>query len=74
MAVVTATARQLVPDAPDNTTANQVLHDVTSYLENNRLLVHNVKSASMVHNAPHPPLRPGDPPMTPLGTATYQGI
>ena len=43
MAVVTATARQPLPDARDNVRANQVLHDVTSYLESNRLLVQNVK-------------------------------
>ena len=35
MVVVTATAHQPLPDAPDNTRANQVPHDVTSYLEKN---------------------------------------
>ena len=74
MAVVIATARKPLPDARDNTRANQVLHNVTSYLENNRLLVHNVKSATMVHNAPHPPLQPGDPFMTPMGTTNYLAI
>ena len=74
MAVVTATARQPLPDAPNDTRADQVLHDVTSYLGNNRLLVDNVKSATMVHKAPSLPLRPGDPPMTLMGTAIYLGI
>ena len=36
--------------------------------------MHNVKSATMVHNATPPPLHPGDPPMTPSSTATYLGI
>ena len=57
------------PSAPTNHT--KVLHDVTNYLQGNLLLVHNVKSATMVHNAPPPPLRPGDPPMNPVSTATY---
>ena len=74
MAVVTATARQPLPTTPDNTRANKVLHAVTNYLEGNQLLVHNVKSATMVHNAPTPPLRPGDLPMTPVSTATYLGL
>ena len=74
MALVTANARKPLPDAPENTRGNQVLHDVTSYLKNNRLLVHNVNSATMVHNAPSPPLRPADPAMTPMGTANYLGI
>ena len=44
---------------------------MTNYLEGNQLLVHNVKSATMVHNAPPPLLRPRDPPMNPVNTATY---
>ena len=36
--------------------------------------MHNFKSATMVHNAPPLPLRPGDPPMTPVSTATSLGI
>ena len=28
----------------------------------------------MVHNAPLPPLRPGDTPMNPVNTATYLGV
>ena len=51
-----------------------MLQDVTSYPGNNQLLVHNVTSAAMVHNAPPPPLRPGDTPMTLVDTATYLGI
>ena len=74
MAVVTATAREHLPDAPENTRGNGVLHDVTSHLENKRLLVHNVKSATMVHNPPPLPLRPADPAITPLATANYLGI
>ena len=74
MALVTATARQPLPEAPDNVRANQVLHDVTSYLRSNRLLVHNVKSATMVEDAPAPPLRPCDAPMTPTDSATHLGI
>ena len=69
--MVTATARQPLPPNPDPTRATKVLHVVTTYLEGNQLLVHNVKSATMVHNAPAPPLRPGDPPMNPVNTATY---
>ena len=34
----------------------------------------NLKSVTMVHNAPPPPLRPGDPPLNPVITATYLGI
>ena len=74
IAVVTATARQPLPTTPDATRATKVLHDVTNYPEGNQLLVHNVKSATMVHNAPPPPLRPGDPPMNPVSTATYLGV
>ena len=74
MAVVTATARQPLPTTPDTTWATKVLHDVTNYLEGNQLLVHNVKSATMVHTAPPPPLRPGAPPMNPVSTATYLGV
>ena len=47
---------------------------IGDYLEGNQLLVHNVKSATMVHNAPPPPLCPGDPPMNPVNTATYVGV
>ena len=67
MAVMTANARQPLPDAPNDARASQVLHDVTNYLESNRLLVHIIKSAGVVHNVPTPPLRPGDPPMIPVG-------
>ena len=74
MAVVTATARQPLPDAPNNARANRVLHDVTRYLESNQLLVHNVKLATMVDDAPPLPLRTGDRPMTPTDNATYLGI
>ena len=49
MAVVTATARQPLPTTPDTTRATKVLHAVTTYLEGNQLLVHNVKSATMDH-------------------------
>ena len=66
MAVVTATARQPLPTTPDPARA--------TYLEGNQLLVHNVKSATMAHNAPPPPLRPGDLPMDPVDTATYLGV
>ena len=74
MAVVTATARQPLPTTPDNTRATKLFHDVTNYLESNQLLVHNVKSASMVHKTPAPPLRPGGPPMNQVSTATYLGV
>ena len=63
--------RQPLPDAPNDTRANHIRHDVTSYLQNSRPLVHNVESTTMVHNVPPPPLRPGDPSITPMGTATY---
>ena len=72
--MVTATARQPLPITPDTTRASKVLHDVTNYLEGNQLLVHNVKSTTMVHNAPTPPLRSGDPPMNQVSTATYLGV
>ena len=72
--MVTATTRQPLPTTPDTARATKVLHDVTNYLRGNQLLVHNVKSATMVHNAPPPPLRPGDPPMNPVSTATYLGV
>ena len=71
--MVTATARQPLPTTPDPTRATKVLHVVTTYLEGNQLLVHNVKSATMVHNAPPPPLRPGDLPMNPVNTAPTWG-
>ena len=74
MALVTATARQPLPPTLNTTRATKVLHDVTNYLEGKQLLVHNVKSATMVHNAPPPPLRPGDSPMNPVSTATYLGV
>ena len=74
MAVATATARQPLPTTSDNTRNMKVLHDVTNYLEGNQLLVPNVKSAPMVHNAPPPPLRPGDLLMNPVSTATYLGV
>ena len=74
MVVVTATARQPLPTTPDPTRATKVLDVVTTYLEGNQLLVHNVKSATMVHNAPPPPLRPGDLPMNPVNTAIYLGV
>ena len=72
--MVTATARQPLPTTPDSTRATKVLHDVTNDLKSNQLLVHNVKSATMVHNAPPQPLRPGDPRMNPVSTATYLGV
>ena len=74
MAVVTATARQLLSTTPDTARATKVLHDVTNYLDGNQLLVHNVESATLVHNAPPQPLRPGNPPMNPVSTATYLRI
>ena len=74
MAVVTATARQPLPTTLDITRATKVLHDVTNFLEGNQLLVHNVKSTTLVHNAPPPPLRPGDPPMNPVSMAIYLGV
>ena len=74
MAVVTATARQPLSTNPDPTRATEVLHAVTNYMEGNQLLVRNVKSATMVLNAPPPLLRPGDPPTNPVSTATYLGV
>ena len=74
MAVVTTTARQPLSTTPDPTRATKVLQAVTNYLEGSQLLVHNVESATMVHNAPPPPLRPGDPPMNPVNTATFLGV
>ena len=74
MAVVTATVRHPLSTTPDPTRATKVLHAVTNSLEGNQLRVHNVKSAGMVHNAAPPPLRPGDPPMNPVGTATYLDV
>ena len=74
MAVVTATARQRLSTTPDPTRATIVLHAVSNYLEGNQLLVHNVKSATMVHNAPPPPIRRGESPMNPVSTATYLGV
>ena len=71
MAVVTATARQPLSTTPDPIRGTKVLHAVINYLEGNQLLVHNVKSATMVHNAPPPPLLPRDPPMNSVSTATY---
>ena len=71
MAVVAANARQPFATTPDTARASKVLHDVINYLEGNLVLVHNFKSATLVHNAPPPPLRPGDPPMNPVRTATY---
>ena len=72
--MVTATTRQPLPTSPDITRATKVIHDVTNYLEGKQLLVHNVKSATMVHNAPPPPLSPGDPPMNPVSPDTSLGI
>ena len=74
MAVVTATARQPLRSTPDPARATKVLHVVTIYLEGNQLLIHNDKSATMVHNAPPPPLCPGDLPMHPVHTATDLGV
>ena len=74
MAVVTASAHQPLPTTPDPTRATKVLHIVTTYLEGNQLLAHNVKSATMVHHAPPPLLRPEDLPMNPVNTATYLGV
>ena len=70
---MTATARQPPSTTPDPTGATKVLYALTTYLEGNQLLVHNVKSATMVLNTPLPPLRPGDSPMNPVNTATYLG-
>ena len=74
IAVVTATARQPLPTTADPARATKVLHVVTTYVAGNQLLLHNVKSATMVHNAPLPPLRPGDLPMNPVNAATYLGV
>ena len=74
MALVTATARRPLSTTPYPTRATKVLLAVTNHLEGNQLLVHNVKSATMVHNAPPPPLRSEDPPMNPVSTATYLGV
>ena len=68
----TATAYQPLSTIPDTTRAAKVLHAVTNHLEGNLLLVHYVTLATMVHGAPPPPLRPGDPPMNPVSTATYK--
>ena len=67
--MVTATSCQPLSTTSDPTRATKVLHAVTNYLEGNQMLVHNVKSATMVHNAPPPPLRPGDPPMNRVSDA-----
>ena len=72
--MVTAIARQPLSTSPDPTRTTKVLHVVTNYPGGNQLLVDNVKSATMVHNAPPPPLRPGDPPMSLVDTATYLGV
>ena len=72
--MVTTTALQPLWTTPDPTRPTKVLHVVTTYLEGNQLLVQNVKSATMVHDATPPPLRPGDPPMNPVNTATYLGV
>ena len=74
MAVVTANARQPLLTTPDPTRATKVLHAVTNYPGGNQLLTNNVKSATMVKNAPPPPLRPRDPPIHPVNTATYLGV
>ena len=74
MAVVTATARQPLPIVPDKTRSTRVLHDVTNYPESNMLVLHNIKSTTMVHGAPPPSLYPGDPPMEPVRTTTYLGV
>ena len=72
--MVTACAPQPLSTTSEPTRATKVLHAVTTYLEGNQLLVHNVKSATMVHNAPPPLLRPGEPPMNPVSTATSLGV
>ena len=74
MAVGTATARQPLSTTPDPTKATTVLYAVINYLGGNQPLVHNIKSATMGHNAPPARLRPGDPPMNPVNTATYLGV
>ena len=71
MAAVTATTRQPLPTTPETTRATKVLQAVTNYLVGNQLPVHNVKSATMVHNAPPPPLCPEDPLINPVSTAIY---
>ena len=55
--MLTATARQPPSTTPDPTRATKVLHLITTYLEGNQLLVHNVKSATMVHTTTVPPPR-----------------
>ena len=74
MAVVTATSCQPLSTTPGPTRATKVLHAVTKYVEGKQLLVHNIKCATMVHNAPPPPLRTGDPPRNPVNTATCLGV
>ena len=74
MAIVTATIRQPLQTARDATCLLRVLHNVTDYLVNNMLLVYSIQSTIMVHNAPPPSLRPGDPPMELVRTATYLRI
>ena len=72
--VGTATARQPLSTTPDPTRVTKVLHAVTTYLEGNQLLVHNVQSSTMVHNAPPLSLRSGNSPMNPVNMATYLGV
>ena len=65
MVVVTSTACPSLSTSRDPTRTTKLLHAVTNYLQGNQLLLHNVKSASMVHNAPPhapPPCRPAHEP------------
>ena len=67
--------RQPAPaTTPDTASATKVLHEVTNYLQGNEPLMHNARSATMVHNRSQPPLRPGDPPMNPVSKATYLAV
>ena len=75
MAVVTATARQHTHVDTNTKQGETILHDVTHYLKSNNLLVHNEKSTTMTTRNVRPPsLRPGDPPMRLVSTATYLGV
>ena len=51
-----------------------ILHTTTQYLEENGLLVHDTKSATLTTgNLPPPSLRPSGPPLQPAATLTYLG-
>ena len=74
MAVVTTTACQALPTPGKEARSTRVLQDVKNYLESNRLLAHNIRSATMVHNAPPPSLRPWHRSVDPLRQTTYLGV